>query len=153
MANKRKQYNPQFKARVALEAIRGEKTIAQLASDHQLHPNLIHNWKKQLLAAAPGIFESVTASAASIDNQAQLDELYRQIGQLMRHFSPEGNPLTRMAYKVERDFLASRSAVLGKPSPQSPGDGRSSNFEPHPSMSVTRHWPFQLLLSASSQLR
>jgi transposase len=137
MANKRKQYNPQFKARVALEAIRGEKTIAQLASDHQLHPNLIHNWKKQLLAAAPGIFESVTASAASIDNQAQLDELYRQIGQL----------------KVERDFLASRSAVLGKPSPQSPGDGRSSNFEPHPSMSVTRHWPFQLLLSASSQLR
>jgi transposase len=97
MANKRKQYNPQFKARVALEAIRGEKTIAQLASDHQLHPNLIHNWKKQLLAAAPGIFESVTASAASIDNQAQLDELYRQIGQL----------------KVERDFLASRSAVLG----------------------------------------
>jgi transposase-like protein len=43
MANKRKQYNPQFKARIALEAIRGEKTIAQLASDHQLHPNLIHN--------------------------------------------------------------------------------------------------------------
>jgi hypothetical protein len=68
-----------------------------LASDHQLHPNLIHNWKKQLLAAAPGIFESVTASAALTDNQAQLDELYRQIGQL----------------KVERDFLASRSAVLG----------------------------------------
>jgi len=97
MANKRKQYTPQFKAKVALEAIRGEKTIAQLASDHQLHPNLIHNWKKQLLAAAPGIFESVTASAALTDNQAQLDELYRQIGQL----------------KVERDFLASRSAVLG----------------------------------------
>jgi transposase len=99
MANKRKQYNPQFKARIALEAIRGEKTIAQLASDHQLHPNLIHNWKKQLLAAAPGIFESASASAASTDNQAQLDELYRQIGQL----------------KVERDFLASRSAVLGYP--------------------------------------
>lgn len=97
MANKRKQYSPQFKAKVALEAIRSEKTIAQLASDHQLHPNLIHNWKKQLLAAAPGIFESVTASAALTDNQAQLDELYRQIGQL----------------KVERDFLASRSAVLG----------------------------------------
>jgi transposase-like protein len=97
MANKRKQYTPQFKAKVALAAIRGEKTIAQLASDHQLHPNLIHNWKKQLLAAAPGIFESVTASAALTDNQAQLDELYRQIGQL----------------KVERDFLASRSAVLG----------------------------------------
>jgi len=97
MANKRKQYNPQFKAKVALEAIRGEKTIAQLSSDHQLHPNLIHNWKKQLLAAAPGIFESVTASAALTDNQAQLDELYRQIGQL----------------KVERDVLASRSAVLG----------------------------------------
>jgi transposase-like protein len=99
MANKRKQYNPQFKAKVALEAIRGEKTIAQLASDHQLHPNLIHNWKKQLLAAAPSIFDAATAAAASTDNQAQLDELYRQIGQL----------------KVERDFLASRSVVLGYP--------------------------------------
>lgn len=99
MANKRKQYNPQFKARIALEAIRGEKTIAQLASDHQLHPNLIHNWKKQLLAAAPGIFDSAATSTAVTDNQTQIDELYRQIGQL----------------KVERDFLASRSAVLGLP--------------------------------------
>ncbi len=115
MANKRKQYNPQFKAKVMLEAIRAEKTISQLSSDHQLHPNLIHNWKKQLLAAAPGIFDSASASAASTDNQAQIDELYRQIGQLMRHFSPEGNPPTRMAYKVERDFLSSRSAVLGLP--------------------------------------
>lgn len=99
MANKRKQYNPQFKARIALEAIRGEKTIAQLASDHQLHPNLIHNWKKQLLAAAPGIFDSAATSSTPTDNQTQIDELYRQIGQL----------------KVERDFLASRSAVLGLP--------------------------------------
>jgi transposase-like protein len=99
MANKRKQYNPQFKARIALEAIRGEKTIAQLASDHQLHPNLIHNWKKQLLAAAPGIFDSAATSTAATDNQTQIDELYRQIGQL----------------KVERDFLSSRSAVLGLP--------------------------------------
>ena len=99
MANKRKQYNPQFKARIALEAIRGEKTIAQLASDHQLHPNLIHNWKKQLLAAAPGIFDSAVTSTAATDNQTQIDELYRQIGQL----------------KVERDFLSSRSAVLGLP--------------------------------------
>ncbi len=65
MANKRKQYNPQFKARVALEAIRGEKTIAQLASDHQLHPNLIHNWKKQLLAATPGIFDSAVTSSSN----------------------------------------------------------------------------------------
>jgi transposase len=100
MANKRKQYNPQFKAKVAIEAIRGEKTIAQLASEYQLHPNLIHNWKKQLLEAAPGVFDSPAQTAAVGDNRAQIDELYRQIGQL----------------KVERDFLASRSAVLGLPS-------------------------------------
>lgn len=97
MANKRKQYSAQFKAKVALAAIRGEKTIAELASQYEIHPTMINNWKRQLLEGAGEIFEQGNSSAASGDQQAQIDELYRQIGQL----------------KVERDFLANRSAQLG----------------------------------------
>jgi transposase len=100
MANKRKQYNAQFKAKVALEAVRGEKTVPQLASQYQLHPTVIHNWKRQLLDGLSSIFEPGSASASASANsatQAQIDELYRTIGQL----------------KVERDFLASSSARLG----------------------------------------
>jgi uncharacterized coiled-coil DUF342 family protein len=58
---------------------------------------MINNWKRQLLERVSEIFEQGNSSAASVDQQAQIDELYRQIGQL----------------KVERDFLANRSAQLG----------------------------------------
>lgn len=98
MSNKRKQYSPEFKAKVALEALRGEKTASELASHYQVHPTMINNWKRQLLEGASNLFEKGSeASKDNSDQQAQIDELYRQIGQL----------------KVERDFLASRSAQLG----------------------------------------
>ena len=99
MSNKRKQYSPEFKAKVALEAVRGEKTTSELASQYQLHPTVINNWKRQLTEGASSLFEKGTDTAKSNENnqQAQIDELYRQIGQL----------------KVERDFLANRSAQLG----------------------------------------
>ncbi len=98
MSNKRKQYIPQFKAKVALEAHRGEKTVSELASQHEVHPTMINNWKKQLLEGAGSLFEKDTKAKKQNENQqAQIDELYRQIGQL----------------KVERDFLANRSAQLG----------------------------------------
>lgn len=99
MSNKRKQYSPEFKAKVALEAVRGEKTTSELASQYQLHPTVINNWKRQLTEGASILFEKGTETAKTNDNnqQAQIDELYRQIGQL----------------KVERDFLANRSAQLG----------------------------------------
>lgn len=99
MSNKRKQYSPEFKAKVALEAVRGEKTTSELASRYQLHPTVINNWKRQLTEGASSLFEKGTETAKNNDNnqQAQIDELYRQIGQL----------------KVERDFLANRSAQLG----------------------------------------
>ena len=98
MSNKRKQYSPQFKAKVALEAIRGEKTVAELASQYEVHPTMINNWKRQVLEEASNLFEK-GGELAKVDEsqQAQINELYRQIGQL----------------KVERDFLASRSAQLG----------------------------------------
>lgn len=98
MGNKRKQYSAQFKAKVALEANRAERTIAELASQHQLHPTVINGWKRRLLEGASSLFEkSSAASKADATAQAQIDELYRQIGQL----------------KVERDFLASKSKELG----------------------------------------
>jgi transposase len=99
MSNKRKQYSAQFKAKVALAAIRGEKTVSELASQHEIHPTLVNNWKRQLSEQAGDIFESAADAKGSPDQQAQIDELYRQIGQL----------------KVERDFLANRSAQLGLP--------------------------------------
>jgi transposase len=98
MSSKRKQYSPQFKAKVALEAIRGEKTAAELASQYEVHPTMINNWKRQLLEEASSLFEKGTqALKADTNQQAQVNELYRQIGQL----------------KVERDFLVNRSAQLG----------------------------------------
>jgi transposase len=100
MSNKKKQYSPQFKAKVALEAVRGEKTVAELSSQYQLHPSVINRWKTKLLEEAEQIFEREnTGEKDKTDTQAQLDELYRQIGKL----------------KVEKDFLANRSARLGLP--------------------------------------
>jgi transposase len=56
MSNKRTQYNPQFKAKVALDTVRGEKAVP--ASQYSLHPTVINNWKRQLLESASGLFEN-----------------------------------------------------------------------------------------------
>ena len=73
MSKKRKQYNAQLKAKVALEAIRGEKTIAELAAQYEIHLMMIHNWKRQLLDGASGIFETQQqATQIETDTQAQI---------------------------------------------------------------------------------
>ena len=98
MSKKRKLYSPQFKAKLAIEAIQGRKTTPELASQYDIHPTMINTWKRQLLESASELFDKgKTATKAQSDKEAQINELYRQIGQL----------------KVERDFLAKHSARLG----------------------------------------
>lgn len=88
MSQKRRQHSAQFKAKVALAALKNEETIAQLAVRFGIHPTMITVWKRQLLEGAPELFDKNHKSKKDIEGR--VDDLYRQIGQL----------------KVENDFLA-----------------------------------------------
>src|ERR1700752_1708965 len=81
MKRTRQKHSAGFKAKGALAAIRGDRTVAELAVHFEVYPNQIHNWKKQLLDGAVSVFEG-GASAEGATNEAQVDLLYRQIGQL-----------------------------------------------------------------------
>ncbi len=81
MAGKRKQHSPTFKAQVALAALKGDKTVQQLASQFGDHPTLIHGWKKQLLAQAESLFANGSKAAAT-DAETDKAELFDQIGRL-----------------------------------------------------------------------
>lgn len=92
MNGKRKQYSNKFKARVALEAIRGNKTIAELSSMYGVHTSQIMKWKKKVLENIPEIFSNKREDIEKGAEEIQ-DELYKQIGQL----------------KVELDWLKKKS--------------------------------------------
>ena len=79
--SKRKQHHPAFKAKVALEALKGEATAAELASRFGVHPTMIHQWKRALLEGASGVFERGARKAPEID-EAQVKELHAKIGEL-----------------------------------------------------------------------
>ncbi len=81
MAGKRKVPTSAFKAQVALAALKGDRTVNELAGHYGVHPTLIHGGKKQLLTGAEGIFGS-PSQAASTDAAARQAELFEQIGRL-----------------------------------------------------------------------
>ena len=81
MAGKRRRFLADFKAKVAIEAIEGQRTVAELAGQHQVHPNQITQWKKQLLEAAEQVF-SVRQAADRQQQEELTAELYQQIGRM-----------------------------------------------------------------------
>ena len=81
MGRKRKSHSAAFKAQVAVAAVKGDKTIAELASLHGVHPTLIHAWKKQLLGGAEGLFDGGTRATSRGDEELQA-KLYEEIGRL-----------------------------------------------------------------------
>jgi transposase len=91
MTGKRKRYSAEFKARVALDALRGELTTAQLATKHGIHQTMVGEWKKQAMATVFSGKEAAQETAKS--SEAEVEKLHAKIGQLV----------------VERDFLAKAS--------------------------------------------
>lgn len=93
MSKTRKRYSPEFKAKVALAALKNEETISELSARFGVHPTMINNWKRTLLDNASGIFDKGHKSEKQ--KEAEVNELFRQIGQL----------------KVENDFLARKLSL------------------------------------------
>ena len=77
----RRKFSAEFKAKVALEAIRGERSISEIASENKIHPTQIANWKKQLLKRLPEIFTDQSCDAGR-DREETEDRLYQEIGRL-----------------------------------------------------------------------
>jgi transposase len=81
MGRQRKSHSAAFKAQVAIAAVKGDKTVNQLAGEHAVHPTLIHTWKKQLLAGAEDLFSGGRPQDAT-DHVALEAQLFEQIGRL-----------------------------------------------------------------------
>ena len=94
MGVKRKQHSAEFKARVAMAALSGEKTLVQLSAAFRVHPTMISNWRQELVKRAGELFARGSKAPAVEDAQKVIDDLHRKIGQL----------------QVECDFLAGQPA-------------------------------------------
>ena len=80
--SKRRNFDPAFKAKVALAALKEQKTLAELAAEFELQPSQISAWKSQLLSQAPEAFNDARADRAAKEQRQLTDRLYQQIGQL-----------------------------------------------------------------------
>ncbi len=92
----RKKHSKEFKARIALDAIKGQKTMSELASEYGIHGNQISRWKKQLLDASPDIFIRGKDKEAE-KKEVERDRLYKKVGQL----------------QIEVDWLKKKTGYLG----------------------------------------
>jgi putative transposase len=95
MTQQRKTYSSEFKAKVAIAAIKGQQTVNEIASFYGVHPNQVMTWKKQALDAIPDAFSSARVRDAEKDEELK-SQLYQQIGQL----------------KVELDWVKKKAGVL-----------------------------------------
>lgn len=86
---KRRKFAPEFKAKVALEALAGELTLAELAAKHDIHPNLIQQWRQHAKESMPDLF-SGKATAHQVSREAEIKVLQAKVGELT----------------IEKDFLA-----------------------------------------------
>jgi len=93
MSKKRNRYTPEFKAKVALAALKNEETVSELSARFGVHPTMINSWKRALLEGAAEVFNKGHNSRKQ--SEAQVDDLYRQIGRL----------------KVENDFLSKKLSL------------------------------------------
>lgn len=91
----RKTFGPAMKAKVALAALKGDKTMAEISSAYEVHPNQISTWKKKVLELLPSLFEKKSDQKGARPDPI-MDELYKQIGQL----------------QVENDWLKKKSELL-----------------------------------------
>ena len=96
MKQRRRKHNPSFKAKVALEALKGEETIAELANRFEVHPSQIRKWRNSLAEGAAGIFGDDQAQKKK-DDASLIARLYQQIGRL----------------QVEVDWLKKKTGHLG----------------------------------------
>lgn len=98
MKRQRRKHSSEFKARVALEAFRGLKTVSEIAAEFEVHPVMVSNWKKEMLASLPEVFEKKN-SKKNQDDQKETGDLERKVGQLT----------------MEVDFLEKKCKQLGIP--------------------------------------
>ena len=98
MKKQRRKHTAEFKARVAIEAIRGVKTISEIAAEFEIHPVMVGNWKKDMLERLPELFESKNANKEK-DTEKETEKLHRKVGQLT----------------MEVEFLEKKCKQLGIP--------------------------------------
>lgn len=98
MKKQRRKHSKEFKARVALEAIRGVKTISEIAAEFEIHPVMVGNWKKEMLENLPTLFEQKNVKKEK-DRDRETEHLHRKVGQLT----------------MEVDFLEKKCKQLGIP--------------------------------------
>jgi transposase-like protein len=97
MKKQAKQYSAEEKAKIALEAIKGELTIAQITAKYGVHSTQIHSWKKQAMESLVQSFKTKTKNDGVLGQEDLIKSLYEQIGQL----------------SVERDWLKKKSELFG----------------------------------------
>ncbi len=97
MKAKRRRHDSTFKSRVALEAIKGIKTIQQIAKEYEIHPVQVSDWKKTMLERLPGVFEGESGGSVEEDFEKERNELRCKIGELT----------------VQLDFVTKKSKQLG----------------------------------------